>query len=189
MATSAPQKKIEGQVRLLQRIILAEQSMKLAAAACDAELNRKTPISKEERDVIAAGIVAYYASPFTAGNGIGALSSDFGKFDDPDMAKSHSTLLSMRDQKYAHRDKTASTTTTIGELWPVHAIEVNVDKQGNVRLSTRSLDWPPEMFEKVRELCRFQMERIKKKGDEPFAQLVEGANKPAGTYILGENFP
>ena len=149
-------KPTEKEIKYLQRLLLAEQSMRLVAAACDAELKRGKPASKEERDVLAAGIAAYYASPFTEANGIGALPEEFGKFDDANLAKTHSVLMSMRHQKYAHRDKRATGTTTTGEEWSIHNIEVTVEANGNVRLHTRSLDWPPEMFERVKALSHFQ---------------------------------
>jgi hypothetical protein len=176
----------------IKRYMLAEQSMTLAIAACDALLNRSDDLSGNEKCVMQAGLVTLYVSPFTEAQNLGTLEDDFTRFPEVELKEIHDAVFVYRNCFIAHRDlSNPEVQVHIGDKKaPFYTPQILVQDNGAVLRQCPFMYFDRGQIEKIRKLAAFQLERISKKANKLMDQLIgRNQNKLPGSYILGVTYP
>lgn len=169
-------------------MVFARQSMTLAMEGCEFAISQ--PVTEYLRAVLAAGSATFYASPFTEANELGRLEDDFSRFENPGLAATHRETILFRNQLYAHRDLAVQgTRVTDGITAPMHFIDITITTAWTASVAGSLVQWPTEAFAKLKILCEFQRERLRKKEEKLIRQIAHYVRKPPGKYRLGVDFP
>ncbi len=166
----------------VKRLAFANQSMLTVIDGCAKAF--KSNSDESDRMIISAGIAILYASPFTEGNGLGALENQFSEFDDKLLDDYHRTLMSCRNGIFCHRDMRMIGKDGEGLDLPIHQIFVVVDTDGRHYIDSARPKWSNSVFPKVKTLAEFQQARISSKLDFVYEQLAAQTERSPGRYVL-----
>ena len=168
-------------VQETKRLMYAVHSMSLVIDACRIALTNPNA-NLDFSNIIGASICTLYASPFTEGNGLGALSSTYTKFPAKEQEGIHSDLIKARHQVYSHRD-------LVAELNDIHKIIVVVQPNKEIHVHTPVAGYTWTDYPRIIALCEFQKNRMELAAQDLIFTLQKRHKKPVGEYVLGVSFP
>lgn len=185
----------EGVAKDLKRLALAELTFVEAQGL--AELlktidHSNTPIFLT--NPMMAGVVVTYARNFTSSEGIGSLSSDFGRFSDSALQTAHDSIMEVRHAIYAHRDYNRLSQMEDPEDSDRLPYDVTItfhDKLSGFDFDIANPQQDPATLEAIIRLCMFQRDRVAAKLKSAINHcLLEGHDiEPGKSYKIGVNFP
>jgi hypothetical protein len=180
---SSNQIKIDKKILQLKRLIFADQSMQTVMEGCARAV--ASTLDENEKMIFSAGIATLYASPFTSGNGLGALEKEFSEFEDKNLEEHHQTLMTCRHGLFSHRDMRIKGTNSKGTALTLHQLFVVVDSEGKHFIDSTRPKWAASVFPKVKKLAEFQHLRLCEKADLIYSEVASRTSRPPGRYALG----
>jgi hypothetical protein len=113
--------------RALYRSLAANRSFDLVRATCSFLEDNQITESHAVYIPLISSVCVLYSRPFTSNEGIGALPQKYGRFAESKLQVTHDSVLSSRNQLYAHCDTSYEVTDPqTGKSEPLHSLLVYV---------------------------------------------------------------
>ena len=177
-------------IKKLQALYWAEIHIREARDAA-AHLISLGDTGQELAHSIYTGIVVSYSRSFGANQGLSAIGSKFGSFDDEKLQSLHGFLLEARNTIYAHKDILKEGDKLAAGLPRVNLrkIKFHIAKSGESHWIVHRPTLPASYLKDIIVLCEFQMVRLNAASGAMLQTCLNGKSYAPGDYVLGEDFP
>jgi hypothetical protein len=165
----------------LYKLIVALHDMIHARHACELFGKTVDSIGHPLYQPLLHSVVICYSKPFIENKGVGTLSSNWRKFDNPEYQKTHRLLLQIRNELIAHNDVE---TVQVRMIPPGSNFEGRKYEGNGLGYALRTYALPLKKFELIWQTLEEQRVRLMKAIDEEMLVLYGSSQLPKTPFQL-----